>query len=112
MRGKIVLITRLGAGAVRAKLPPLVHAVAAAGFGAPVAWVCDPMHGNSRVTSTGIKTRAFEDILAGAVEHRVVAGVATALPPARCGPHPQRSATRSRCTASSARGWAARTSSW
>jgi 3-deoxy-7-phosphoheptulonate synthase len=24
--------------------------------------VCDPMHGNTRATSTGIKTRSFDDI--------------------------------------------------
>ena len=25
-------------------------------------WICDPMHGNTQTTSTGIKTRNFEDI--------------------------------------------------
>jgi 3-deoxy-7-phosphoheptulonate synthase len=27
-----------------------------------VLWVCDPMHGNTRITSTGFKTRSFDDI--------------------------------------------------
>lgn len=64
--GKIVLITRLGAGAVAEKLPPLVRAVNGAGFGAPVVWTCDPMHGNTRVVAaSGLKTREFDDILAG-----------------------------------------------
>ena len=31
--------------------------------GRRVLWVCDPMHGNNRVTAGGIKTRHFEDIL-------------------------------------------------
>lgn len=64
-RGKIVIITRLGAGQVRAKLPAIIRAVQEAHLGAPVVWTCDPMHGNTRVTSTGIKTRDFDDILAG-----------------------------------------------
>jgi len=28
-----------------------------------VAWVCDPMHGNTFETSTGVKTRRFEDVM-------------------------------------------------
>ena len=64
-RGKIVLITRFGARSVRAKLPALIAAIAAAAFEAPVVWVCDPMHGNTRVTATGIKTRSFDDVLEG-----------------------------------------------
>ena len=30
--------------------------------GHPVVWVCDPMHGNTRETSSGVKTRQFEDV--------------------------------------------------
>jgi 3-deoxy-7-phosphoheptulonate synthase len=59
--GKLVLITRCGAGKVAAALPGLVQAVKREGRA--VLWVCDPMHGNGRVTATGIKTRDFEDIL-------------------------------------------------
>src|SRR5918996_3132699 len=43
--GRLTFITRLGAGKVRDALPPLVETVAA--LGSPVAWICDPMHGNT-----------------------------------------------------------------
>jgi 3-deoxy-7-phosphoheptulonate synthase len=56
-----MLITRLGAPAVTDKLPSLVRAVEAAGRN--VAWMCDPMHGNSRALSNGRKTRPFDDVL-------------------------------------------------
>jgi len=51
----------MGAGRVRATLPPLIKAVAASG--APVAWVCDPMHGNTFEAPSGHKTRRFNDVL-------------------------------------------------
>ena len=60
--GRLTLIHRLGAATVEAKLPPLIEAVRAAG--AEVLWICDPMHGNTETTSTGIKTRRFDNILA------------------------------------------------
>ncbi len=60
--GKMVLITRLGAARVESALPPLLAAVQATGR--RVLWICDPMHGNTRTTAAGRKTRAFEDILA------------------------------------------------
>jgi 3-deoxy-7-phosphoheptulonate synthase len=59
--GRLTLITRMGAGRVRDVLPPLVEAVAASG--APVAWVCDPMHGNTVEAASGHKTRHFDDVL-------------------------------------------------
>jgi 3-deoxy-7-phosphoheptulonate synthase len=59
--GKIVAITRMGAANVEKVLPPLVDAVQRAQR--RVLWVCDPMHGNGIVTSTGLKTRNFDDIL-------------------------------------------------
>jgi 3-deoxy-7-phosphoheptulonate synthase len=59
--GKITLIHRMGAGNVAAKLPPLVDAVRAAKR--TVLWVCDPMHGNTETTPTGIKTRRFDNIV-------------------------------------------------
>ena len=59
--GRLTLITRMGAGRVRATLPPLVKAVTASG--APVAWVCDPMHGNTFEAPSGHKTRRFNDVL-------------------------------------------------
>ena len=29
-----------------------------------VVWVCDPMHGNTRETDGGVKTRSFDDVVA------------------------------------------------
>ncbi len=60
--GKIVLITRMGATKVRDALPPIVARVRDAGR--HVLWMSDPMHGNTVVTSSGLKTRDFDDILA------------------------------------------------
>ncbi len=59
--GRITLIHRFGAEQVARRLPPLVEAVRRAGT--PVLWCCDPMHGNTRDTHDGIKTRRFDDIL-------------------------------------------------
>ena len=59
--GRLTLITRMGANRIREVLPPLVEAVA--NDGAPVAWVCDPMHGNTFETPSGYKTRHFDDVL-------------------------------------------------
>lgn len=59
--GRITLITRMGADKVRDLLPPLVEKVEASGH--RVVWVCDPMHGNTRTTSGGHKTRSFDDVL-------------------------------------------------
>ncbi len=60
--GKMVLITRLGAGNVERALPGLIDAVKKSGR--RVLWICDPMHGNTITTNSGIKTRRFEDIRA------------------------------------------------
>ncbi len=60
--GRLVLIARMGADKVEAKLPPLVRAVARAGR--RVVWCCDPMHGNTHTSGTGYKTRSFDRILA------------------------------------------------
>ncbi len=59
--GRLTLITRMGAGRIRQALPPLVSAVADSG--APVVWVCDPMHGNTVSAASGHKTRYFDDVL-------------------------------------------------
>jgi 3-deoxy-7-phosphoheptulonate synthase len=59
--GRITLITRMGADRIRQALPPLVRAVTAEGT--PVAWVCDPMHGNTFEAPSGHKTRSFDDVL-------------------------------------------------
>lgn len=55
--GRLTIIARMGASRVRDALPPLIEAVAATGR--QVAWVCDPMHGNTYSTERGYKTRAF-----------------------------------------------------
>ena len=60
--GRLTLITRLGAAAVAAALPPVIRAVTAAGH--PVVWACDPMHANTRRTRSGYKTRDVAAILA------------------------------------------------
>jgi 3-deoxy-7-phosphoheptulonate synthase len=59
--GRLTLISRLGAGQIRTLLPPLVAAVRAEGI--PVAWVCDPMHGNTFEAPGGYKTRRFDDVV-------------------------------------------------
>jgi 3-deoxy-7-phosphoheptulonate synthase len=59
--GRLTLITRLGAGKVRELLPPLVEAVTERG--SPVAWVCDPMHGNTFEAPSGHKTRRLDHVL-------------------------------------------------
>ena len=59
--GRLVLIHRMGAAHVESKLPGLIKAVQATGV--PVLWMCDPMHGNTESTSTGVKTRRFENIV-------------------------------------------------
>ena len=59
--GRITLIHRMGASNVTEKLPALVEAVRAAGRS--VLWVCDPMHGNTETTPSGIKTRRFDKII-------------------------------------------------
>lgn len=58
--GRLVLIHRCGASRVEQVLPPLVEAVRREGRS--VLWMCDPMHGNTRTTSAGMKTRSFDDI--------------------------------------------------
>jgi 3-deoxy-7-phosphoheptulonate synthase len=58
--GRLTLIHRFGASAIAACLPPLIDAVRSTG--APVVWICDPMHGNTVATTSGVKTRRFEDI--------------------------------------------------
>ena len=59
--GRIVLIHRMGAAGIESKLPPLIKAVQ--DTGSPVLWVCDPMHGNTETTESGIKTRRFRNIM-------------------------------------------------
>jgi 3-deoxy-7-phosphoheptulonate synthase len=60
--GRLTLVSRMGAGNVLELLPPLLRATREAEQ--PVVWVCDPMHGNGRLTDGGRKTRHFDDIMA------------------------------------------------
>jgi len=58
--GKITLITRYGEGRIDELLPQHIEAVRQSGH--VVVWQCDPMHGNTRSTTSGIKTRSFASI--------------------------------------------------
>jgi 3-deoxy-7-phosphoheptulonate synthase len=59
--GRLTIIHRFGASRIAGCLPPLVEAVRRAEK--TVLWCCDPMHGNTETTRTGIKTRDFDKIL-------------------------------------------------
>ncbi|GAA4573923.1 3-deoxy-7-phosphoheptulonate synthase class II [Planotetraspora kaengkrachanensis] len=59
--GRLTFISRMGAGRVRDALPTLVEKVRASG--ATVAWICDPMHGNTFEAPSGHKTRRVDDVL-------------------------------------------------
>ncbi len=59
--GRLTLIHRFGAKAIEQHLPDLITAVRETG--APVLWVCDPMHGNTESTADGTKTRRFDNIV-------------------------------------------------
>ena len=58
--GKLVLISRPGASNVERVLPPLIERLARENRKA--LWLCDPMHGNTTTTSSGLKTRNFDAI--------------------------------------------------
>jgi 3-deoxy-7-phosphoheptulonate synthase len=60
--GRLTLIHRFGAERVEKCLPPLAEAMRRSGC--EVLWCCDPMHGNTETTKSGIKTRRFDKILA------------------------------------------------
>jgi len=60
-KGRITLITRMGAKNVKTILPGLIKSVNKANLN--VSWVCDPMHGNTITTRNNIKTRRFNEIL-------------------------------------------------
>ncbi len=59
--GKLNLIVRMGAGKINELFPPLLKAVIEANLN--VVWTIDPMHGNVEKSSTGFKTRDFDNIL-------------------------------------------------
>ncbi|MEU9233185.1 3-deoxy-7-phosphoheptulonate synthase [Streptomyces subrutilus] len=70
--GRLTLISRMGHAQVRDVLEPIVEQVTATGH--QVIWQCDPMHGNTRTSANGYKTRDVRHIadeLAGFFEvHR------------------------------------------
>jgi 3-deoxy-D-arabino-heptulosonate 7-phosphate (DAHP) synthase len=59
--GRLTFITRMGAGAIRDALPPLLGAVK--DHESTPVWISDPMHGNGMTTQTGFKTRRFDDVV-------------------------------------------------
>jgi len=59
--GKLNLIVRMGATKIDEFFPPLLKAVKDANIN--VVWTIDPMHGNVEKSSTGFKTRDFDNIL-------------------------------------------------
>ena len=59
--GRLTLISRMGAERVGDTLPSILRNVTDAGH--PVVWECDPMHGNTYETDSGVKTRDFDVIM-------------------------------------------------
>jgi 3-deoxy-7-phosphoheptulonate synthase len=59
--GRLTLIHRFGVDKIAQYLPALIDSVQRAKK--TVVWCCDPMHGNTVSTSSGLKTRRFEDIM-------------------------------------------------
>src|SRR5579859_74622 len=59
--GRLTLIHRFGHARIGDCLPRMIEAIRSTGK--TVLWCCDPMHGNTRHTVDGIKTRHFDDIL-------------------------------------------------
>ena len=57
--GRLTLIMRLGIDNV-GYLKDLIQAVKQTGV--PVIWCCDPMHGNTKRTGNGYKTRSMDDL--------------------------------------------------
>jgi len=59
--GRLTFIHRFGHKKIAEGLPPILETMRREGR--QVLWICDPMHGNTESTSTGLKTRRFENIL-------------------------------------------------
>jgi 3-deoxy-7-phosphoheptulonate synthase len=59
--GRLTLISRMSNHKVRDALPPLIEKVRSTGH--LVVWQCDPMHGNTEETATGVKTRHLDRII-------------------------------------------------
>ncbi|HEX8655296.1 MAG TPA: 3-deoxy-7-phosphoheptulonate synthase [Allosphingosinicella sp.] len=76
--GRITLIARMGHGEVARRLPPLLRAVRREGR--PVLWSCDPMHGNTVETRSGLKTRPLDHVFAELSAFFAAAAAEGALP--------------------------------
>jgi 3-deoxy-7-phosphoheptulonate synthase len=59
--GRLTLIHRFGHDKIADCLPELIETVQKSGK--TVLWSCDPMHGNTEKTKSGLKTRRFDNIL-------------------------------------------------
>ncbi|MEY2397641.1 MAG: 3-deoxy-7-phosphoheptulonate synthase [Actinomycetota bacterium] len=59
--GRLTLITRFGADKIADGLPRLIDALGEAG--AIVTWLCDPMHGNTFTSASGVKTRHLDQVM-------------------------------------------------
>ncbi|MDA9081784.1 3-deoxy-7-phosphoheptulonate synthase class II [Candidatus Pelagibacter sp.] len=60
-KGKITLISRFGHDNVGKFLPKLIRSIKKEGLN--VIWSCDPMHGNTIKSTTGFKTRPFNNVV-------------------------------------------------
>ena len=60
-KGKITLISRFGHENVDKFLPKLIKGIKKEGLN--VIWSCDPMHGNTIKSTTGYKTRPFNNVV-------------------------------------------------
>ena len=60
-KGKITLISRFGHENVGKFLPKLIRGIKKEGLN--VIWSCDPMHGNTIKSTTGYKTRPFNNVV-------------------------------------------------
>ena len=61
IKGRLILITRLGAKKIENILPKIIQKVKYYGY--EVLWFCDPMHGNTIKSINGYKTRSFNTII-------------------------------------------------
>ncbi|PWN46823.1 DAHP synthetase [Violaceomyces palustris] len=67
VKGRVMIIIRMGASKISTNLPPLLRAVKESAHSSSVIFLCDPMHGNTVISpsdpSGQLKTRAFGDII-------------------------------------------------
>lgn len=58
--GKLILIPRLGLESVESTLPKIIEHTKQKGY--KLCWFCDPMHGNTKLLKSGVKTRYLDEI--------------------------------------------------